>query len=634
MGRFLLAGEDDDDESIELNEQSNVDNYCRNESFVRDHVNREEFHCERDQALVRYDGNHFGFRPKESNQQSSLENENGHSHGGRSDSSFFVVHHGDPHQYHEEMTRMNHWQGDGSLSTHPHAYFEEQQKRRSWWTWQTSIFFILLSLLVRRYSPPPPASLSTEQTVSIAPHENHQAFYSSPVVSWVDVFVSSGRHAADLFSSCAKVGQYFLSGLLLNAYVDVTGRLGSMGVLSDVMDDEKPTCSPLIPKPIITSNNESLVDSYRSVIEEYLLERVVGQHRAVRALASALEHWNNEIIGAPTSRSFVTILSGPVGVGKLETVRHLTALLFDHCDSMNNRTLLHIRGSDLMQTETATQFDTFGESAHNLIASPKGAENSGLEAMVLNHLKSNHGRGSVVVIEHLEKISDDALDSFYQLLEQCRLYIPDEDAMQNRNIDCSNVLFLLTTDRGTDKIFELIVRHGNVRNLPMDELTYSVREAVDALGRSSEGKFGKMANVIVPFLPLGYSELKDIMQQKVAVLSSRYTGRLWKRLEISDKAIEFISGPRFVNYRELRRGDSSLLVFAKNGAHPIAGENGALTNLLRDHVKRGTFDDPDSIVKLDHRPETQEWTLIWCIERKGNDVPSSQECEERWSGLI
>ena len=172
-------------------------------------------------------------------------------------------------------------------------------------------------------------------------------------------------------------------------------------------------------------------------MEERLMERVVGQERAIRAVSNAVRRARaglqdeNRPIG-----SFMFL--GPTGVGKTELSKALAEFLFD-----DERAMIRIDMSEYMEKHTVAR----------LIGAPPGyvgyEEGGQLSEAVRRRPYS------VVLFDEIEKAHHDVFNVLLQVLDDGRI----TDG-QGRTVDFKNTVIIMTSNIGSQYIMEDLPEGG------------------------------------------------------------------------------------------------------------------------------------------------------------------------------
>ena len=210
-------------------------------------------------------------------------------------------------------------------------------------------------------------------------------------------------------------------------------------------------------------------------IEAVLEQRVVGQSAAItvvgRSVRSAMAGMkaSNRPVG-------VFLFVGPSGVGKTKLAKELASFLFGSADS-------------LIRFDMNEYQDKYTLS--NLIGAPRGYIDSELGGAFTEALRRNPY--SVVLLDEIEKAHPDILNVFLGVFDDGR--ISDN---QGKVIDCSNAVFILTSNMGMGTPAATSAGTDDLRALAAQ---YMRPELVNRLTE------------IVRFEPLGSYELELVLDQ-------------------------------------------------------------------------------------------------------------------------
>jgi ATP-dependent Clp protease ATP-binding subunit ClpB len=239
-------------------------------------------------------------------------------------------------------------------------------------------------------------------------------------------------------------------------------------------------------------------------MEERLMERVVGQERAIRAVSNAVRRARaglqdeNRPIG-----SFMFL--GPTGVGKTELSKALAEFLFD-----DERAMIRIDMSEYMEKHTVAR----------LIGAPPGyvgyEEGGQLSEAVRRRPYS------VVLFDEIEKAHHDVFNVLLQVLDDGRI----TDG-QGRTVDFKNTVIIMTSNIGSQYIME---------DLPKEERDRRVTEALRAHFRP---EFLNRVDEIIIFDRLNDRQITKIVDFQLKRLLQRLGDRKIS-LELSDDAKRFL----------------------------------------------------------------------------------------------
>jgi ATP-dependent Clp protease ATP-binding subunit ClpB len=213
-------------------------------------------------------------------------------------------------------------------------------------------------------------------------------------------------------------------------------------------------------------------------MEERLRHRVVGQDVALSKVANAVRR--NRAGLSDSKRPIGSfIFLGPTGVGKTELARALAEFLFD-----DEKLMVRIDMSEYMEKHSVSR----------LIGAPPGyvgyEEGGQLTEQVRRHPYS------VVLFDEIEKANPDVFNILLQILEDGRL----TDG-QGRTVDFRNTVLIMTSNVGSNAIFELSVKDPE----------RAIKEAMEALKQSFRPEFLNRIDEIVIFNPLGKAQLERIV---------------------------------------------------------------------------------------------------------------------------
>lgn len=162
-------------------------------------------------------------------------------------------------------------------------------------------------------------------------------------------------------------------------------------------------------------------------LEERLHRRVVGQEKAVSAVAHAVRRSRAGI--SPKHKPVSFLFVGPTGVGKTELVKALAEDLFDTPEA-----LIRLDMSEYMEKHTVSR----------LIGSPPGYVGFDEAGQLTEKLRRRPY--SVVLFDEIEKAHPDVLNILLQVLDDGRI----TDA-QDRTVSFENAIIIMTSNAGSDR---------------------------------------------------------------------------------------------------------------------------------------------------------------------------------------
>ncbi|MFP4376703.1 MAG: ATP-dependent chaperone ClpB [Spirochaetales bacterium] len=291
---------------------------------------------------------------------------------------------------------------------------------------------------------------------------------------------------------------------------------------------------------MMTSEMEKLLK-----LESILGERVIGQERAIRAVADSIRRNKSGLadINRPTG-TFMFI--GPTGVGKTELAKTLAEFLFS-----DERALTRIDMSEYMEKHSVSR----------LIGAPPGYVGYDQGGQLTEVVRRRPY--SVVLFDEIEKAHPDVFNVLLQLLDEGRL----TDG-QGRLVDFRNTIVIMTSNVGSDII------------LQADDLDAIADTIRDILRATFKPEFLNRLDEVITFHRLDKSQIEKIVDLELRKLQKRLDERKMT-LQVSSEAKQKIADAGF---------DPAF------GARPLkrAIQN-ELQNPLAKHLLAGNFQDGDTI---------------------------------------
>ncbi len=277
-------------------------------------------------------------------------------------------------------------------------------------------------------------------------------------------------------------------------------------------------------------------------MEDRLHDRVVGQPRAVEAIANAVRR-SRSGLQDPNRPIGSFIFLGPTGVGKTELARTLAAFMFD-----DETHMVRIDMSEYMEKHSVSR----------LVGAPPGYVGYDEGGQLTEAVRRRPY--AVVLFDEIEKAHPDVFNILLQVLDDGRL----TDG-QGRTIDFRNTVVIMTSNVGS----HLIVEGATPERIH------------EELRRLFRPEFLNRVDEIVTFDPLGRVDLDRIVEIQL----ERFKKLLAERdlsIELSEEARTFLAD----------RGYDPIY-----GARPLKR---AITRHLQDPLARkliaGTFAPGDTIL--------------------------------------
>ncbi len=241
-------------------------------------------------------------------------------------------------------------------------------------------------------------------------------------------------------------------------------------------------------------------------MEERLKQRVVGQDEAVEAVANAVRR-GRAGISDPKRPIGSFMFLGPTGVGKTELGRALAEFLFD-----SEAAMIRLDMSEYMEKHTVAR----------LIGAPPGYVGYEEGGQLTEAVRRRPY--AVILFDEIEKAHPDVFNLLLQILEDGRL----TDG-HGRTVDFKNTVIIMTSNIGSQWIFELGERE--------DEMREKVMEIVH---QNFKPEFLNRLDEIIVFHSLKLPEIMKIVEIQFAALSKRLAERKIN-LILSEKARDFIA---------------------------------------------------------------------------------------------
>jgi ATP-dependent Clp protease ATP-binding subunit ClpC len=290
-------------------------------------------------------------------------------------------------------------------------------------------------------------------------------------------------------------------------------------------------------------------------LEAVLHERVIGQDRAVKAVAEAIRRARAGV-SDPNRPVGSFIFLGPTGVGKTELARTLAEFLFGEEDAM-----IRIDMSEFQERHTVSR----------LVGAPPGYVGYDEAGQLTEQVRRRPY--SVVLFDEIEKAHPDVFNTMLQIMDDGRL----TDA-QGRTVNFQNTVIIMTSNVGSQHLVS--TRQFGFTSRDGVDFQETERRALDALERSFRPEFLNRIDEIIVFEPL----TKENVLQIVDIMLRRLNKHLESQkvsIEVTDAAKAFLAEQGYD---------------PKFGARPLARAiRRYIENQLSSRIIGGEFDPGDTV---------------------------------------
>ncbi|MCE0762847.1 ATP-dependent Clp protease ATP-binding subunit [Pseudonocardia kujensis] len=236
---------------------------------------------------------------------------------------------------------------------------------------------------------------------------------------------------------------------------------------------------------LTTSERKRLLE-----LEEHLHRRVVGQHRAVEAVADAVRSARAGL-ASPDRPSGSFLFLGPTGVGKTELARALAAALFG-----SDERLVRLDMSEYAERAAATR----------LIGAPPGYVGHEEAGQLTEPVRRDPY--TVVLLDEIEKAHADVVATLLQVLDAGRL-----TDSRGRTVDFRHAIVVMTSNLGADEILAAAAAGRPVESI-REQLMFAVR-------RHLRPEFLNRVDDVVLFEALDRAEIREIAGMMLAGTRAR-----------------------------------------------------------------------------------------------------------------
>ncbi len=240
-------------------------------------------------------------------------------------------------------------------------------------------------------------------------------------------------------------------------------------------------------------------------MEDRLRERVVGQDKALSAVANAIRR-SRAGLSDPKRPIGSFIFLGPTGVGKTETARALAEFLFD-----DEAAMVRIDMSEYMEKHSVAR----------LIGAPPGYVGYDEGGQLTEAVRRRPY--AVVLFDEIEKAHADVFNVLLQVLDDGRL-----TDSKGRTVDFKNTVLIMTSNLGAAQLSTAWAEGEE----GFEEATERV---MGVLREHFRPEFLNRVDDIVVFHPLGEEQLTHIIDLRLADLATMLADRKIS-IELTDAA--------------------------------------------------------------------------------------------------
>lgn len=237
-------------------------------------------------------------------------------------------------------------------------------------------------------------------------------------------------------------------------------------------------------------------------IEEELGRRVIGQEKAIQAVANALRRARAGL--APVDRPMGSFMFlGPTGVGKTELAKALAEFMFN-----DDKALVRIDMSEYMEKHAVSR----------LIGSPPGYvgyEEGGKLTEIVRHRPY-----SLILFDEIEKAHPEVFNILLQVLDNGRL----TDG-KGKTVDFKNSIIIMTSNVGSE-LFQEMSRVGFTLEEETEPQQEEYEEKIHAALRDEfRPEFLNRIDEIIIFHPLTRSEVEQIIEIQLGMVREQLEKR-------------------------------------------------------------------------------------------------------------